>query len=79
MWAPGILAALAVLAGAAVMLLYSGLFVIGVPLFVIGVVLIGVLDFQRRRRHVGQVEGFRSEAKPDKVEFTEQDRRTLAQ
>jgi hypothetical protein len=78
MWAPGFLLAIAALIGATVMFLYSGLFVIGIPLFVLGVVAIGVLDLQRRRRHVGEVDSFRDQAKAEEIEFTERDKQTLA-
>ena len=78
MWAPGLLLGIAALIGATVMLLYSGLFVLGVPLFVVGVVVIGVLDFRRRRRHVGDIKDFRDQAKAEEIEFTERDQRTLA-
>ena len=78
MWAPGLLLGIAALIGATVMLLYSGLFVVGVPLFVGGVVLIGVLDHRRRRRHVDDIKDFRDQAKAEEIEFTERDQRTLA-
>ena len=78
MWAPGFLLAIAALIGATVMLLYSGLFVIGIPLFVIGVIAIGLFDLQRRRRHVGEVDAFRDQAKAEEIDFTERDRQTLA-
>jgi hypothetical protein len=78
MWAPGLLLGIAAFFALTVVLLYSGLFVVGVPLFVIGVIAIGVLDFQRRRRHVDDVKGFRDQAKAEEIEFTERDRQTLA-
>ena len=78
MWAPGFLLGLAALIGATVMLLYSGLFVIGVPLFVVGLVVIGVLDLRRRRRHTGEIKEFRDQAKAEEIEFTERDQHTLA-
>ena len=77
MWAPGFLLGIFALVGATVVLLYSGLFVIGIPLFVLGVIAIGVLDYNRRRRHVGEVQDFRDQAKAEEVEFSERDRRTL--
>ncbi len=77
MWAPGLLLGIAALVGATVALLYSGLFVIGIPLFVLGVVAIGVLDYTRRRRHVGEVKDFRDQAKAEEIEFTERDQQTL--
>ena len=78
MWAPGILLAVAALAGASLLLLFSGLFVIGIPLFVIGVVAIGALDYSRRRRHTGEIKEFRDQAKEEEIEFTERDKRTLS-
>lgn len=78
MWAPGIFLAIFALLGATVVLLYSGLFVIGIPLFVIGVAVIGFLDFQRRRKHLGDIEHLRDEAKAEQVEFTARDKQTLA-
>ena len=78
MWAPGLLLGIAALIGATVMLLYSGLFVVGIPLFVGGVVMIGALDFRRRRRHVDDIKDFRDQAKAEEIEFTERDQRTLA-
>lgn len=77
MWAPGFLLAIFALIGATVVLLYSGLFVIGIPLFIVGVIAIGAFDFTRRRRHVGEVDEFRDQAKAEEVEFTERDQRTL--
>ena len=78
MWAPGILLGIAALAGASLLLLFSGLFVIGIPLFVIGVIAIGVLDYSRRRRHTGEIKEFRDQAKEEEIEFTERDKRTLS-
>jgi len=77
MWAPGLLLGIAALIGATVVLLYSGL-VIGIPLFLVGVVAIGVLDYRRRSRHLGEIKEFRDRAKPEEIEFTERDQRTLA-
>jgi hypothetical protein len=78
MWAPGPLLAVAALFALTVVLLYSGLFVVGVPLFVIGVVVIGMLDLRRRRRHVDEISDFRDQAKAEEVEFTDRDQQTLA-
>jgi hypothetical protein len=78
MWAPGLFLGIFALLGATVVLLYSGLFVIGIPLFVIGVIAIGVLDFKRRRHRVADIKHLRDQAKTEGVEFTERDRQTLA-
>jgi hypothetical protein len=78
MWAPGFFLGIFALIGATVVLLYSGLFVIGIPLFVIGVIAIGLLDFQRRRRHVADIKHLRDQARAEGVQFTQRDRQTLA-
>ena len=78
MWAPGLLLGIAALAGATLIFLFSGLFVVGIPLFVIGVAAIGALDYSRRRRHTGEIKEFRDQAKEEEIEFTERDKRTLA-
>ena len=78
MWAPGLLLGIAALIGATVMLLYSGLFVLGIPLFLVGVLLIGALDYRRRRSHMDEIKDFRDQAKAEEIEFTERDQRTLA-
>jgi hypothetical protein len=78
MWAPGLLLGIGALVGATVILLYSGLVVIGIPLFVIGVIAIGVIDQRRKRRHVADVKDFRNQAKAEEIEFTERDQQTLA-
>ena len=78
MWAPGLLLAIAALAGATLILLFSGLFIVGIPLFLIGVVAIGVFDFTRRRRHTGELKEFREQAQDEEIEFTQRDKRTLS-
>ena len=78
MWAPGLLLAIAAVVGLTGMLLYSGLIVVGIPLFVVGVAAIGAIELSRRRRQVGSIADHRRQAKAEEVEFSERDRQTLA-
>jgi UDP-N-acetylmuramyl pentapeptide phosphotransferase/UDP-N-acetylglucosamine-1-phosphate transferase len=56
----------------------GGAVIVALPVSVIGIALIGFLDFTRRRRQSQTLKDFRDQAKTEKVEFTERDRETLA-
>jgi hypothetical protein len=51
---------------------------VALPVAVIGIVVIGFLDFNRRRKQTQQLGELRDQAKADQVEFTERDKETLA-
>ena len=68
--------------GALWLVLIAFCFVIGapilaVPIFLVGAVAIGALDFARRRKQAKQMHRLRDEAKADSVEFTDRDQETL--
>jgi hypothetical protein len=72
-----------VIAAAIVGLLLGAALVPGAPIFAIPIVviLVAVLaagEFRRRSAEARSMEGFRAEADPDPIEFTERDKRTLA-
>jgi UDP-N-acetylmuramyl pentapeptide phosphotransferase/UDP-N-acetylglucosamine-1-phosphate transferase len=56
----------------------GGAVVVALPVAVIGIVVIGFLDFNRRRKQTQQLGELRDQAKADQVEFTERDKETLA-
>lgn len=51
--------------------------ILGVPLAILGVAVIGAVDFQRRRKQSQKLDTFREQAKTEKVDFTERDQETL--
>jgi hypothetical protein len=52
--------------------------ILGVPIAILGVAVIGALTFARRRKEAGSLRKFREDAGAENVEFTERDRETLA-
>jgi hypothetical protein len=56
----------------------GGAVVVALPVAVIGIAIVGFLDFNGRRKHVQQLGELREEAKAEQVEFTERDKETLA-
>ena len=72
-----------VLAAAIVGLLVGAALVPGAPIFALPIVaiLVGVLglaEFRRRSTEARSMQGFRSEADSEPIEFTARDKRTLA-
>ena len=72
-----------VIAAAIIGLLLGAALVPGAPIFAIPIVAILVVvlaagEFRRRSAEARSMEGFRAEADSDPIEFTERDRRTLA-
>ena len=55
----------------------GGAVIVALPVVVIGIVLVAVADFRRRRKQVDNVRGLRDEAKAEKVEFSDRDQETL--
>jgi hypothetical protein len=51
--------------------------ILAVPIAIVGVAVIGGVDYRRRRKQVKQMDHFRDEAKAESVEFTRRDRETL--
>jgi len=56
----------------------GGAVVVALPLVVIGISVVALLDFNRRRKQTRQLGEFRDQAKAEQVEFTERDKETLA-
>jgi hypothetical protein len=51
--------------------------IFAVPVVILGVAIIGAVDFQRRRKQARDMHDFREQAKAESVEFTERDEETL--
>jgi len=47
------------------------------PVLLIGVAVLGLSDFKRRRKQIQEVQHHRAEADSDGVDFSDQDKRTL--
>jgi hypothetical protein len=58
--------------------LVPGAPIFGLPIVAILIVVLGVLELRRRGAESRSMQGFRDEAKSDSIEFTERDKRTLA-
>jgi hypothetical protein len=58
--------------------LVPGAPIFGLPIVAILIVVLGVLELRRRSAESRSMQGFRDEAKSDSIEFTERDKRTLA-
>ena len=56
----------------------GGAVVVAVPLAAIGIVIVAVLDFRRRREQAGSLSHRRQQAGADQVDFTERDKETLS-
>ena len=78
MWGPAPLIAIAVLLGASVVFLFSGLVIVGIPMLLVGFGVIAAVEVSRRRHRVQDVQEFREQSKTEKIDFTERDRETLA-
>ena len=48
-----------------------------VPLVLVGIAVLGFIDFNRRRKQARMIHSHREQAEPDKVDFTRRDRETL--
>jgi Flp pilus assembly protein TadB len=55
-----------------------GQVVVALPIAVIGVLVVGALDFRRRRKSSQQLKDFPDQAEAEKVDFTARDKETLA-
>jgi hypothetical protein len=66
--------ALVVMSGA----FMGGAVIVAVPLAILIVVVVGLLDFKRRRNQADGMHRFRERAESDKIEFTARDRQTLS-
>jgi hypothetical protein len=53
----------------------GGAVVVAVPLAIIGVAIVALIDFNRRRKHAQSIHAHRDQS--EDVEFTERDRQTL--
>jgi hypothetical protein len=56
----------------------GGAVVVALPVAVVGIVVVGFVDFNRRRKQARSMDELRSGAKADEIEFTERDKETLA-
>jgi small basic protein len=48
-----------------------------VPLVLVGIAVLGFIDFNRRRKQARMIQSHRERAETDKVDFTPRDRETL--
>jgi anti-sigma factor RsiW len=55
----------------------GGAVIVALPVALIGIGVVAVLDFRRRREQSQSVEDFRDKAAAEQVEFTERDKETL--
>jgi UDP-N-acetylmuramyl pentapeptide phosphotransferase/UDP-N-acetylglucosamine-1-phosphate transferase len=55
----------------------GGAVIVTVPLVLIGIAVVGFLDYRRRHEQVKDVEEFREQAPAESVEFTARDKETL--
>jgi len=74
---------IAVLAFALALVVMSGAFmggavIVAVPLAIVIVVVVGLLDFKRRRNQAEGMHRFRERAESDKIDFSSRDRQTLS-
>jgi hypothetical protein len=56
----------------------GGAVIVAVPLAIAIVMIVGLLDFKRRRNEAGGLERFRERSKPRKTELNPQERETLS-
>ncbi len=72
-----ILAAVALVVGLVVGAAFVfGTPILGIPIAVLGIALVGVLEVIRRRQQAVDVHSFREQADAQKTDFTTEDRRT---
>jgi Flp pilus assembly protein TadB len=55
----------------------GGAVVVALPVAVVGIAIVGFLDFRRRQGQAQSVEHLRDQAAAEKVDFTERDKETL--
>ena len=55
----------------------GGAVIVAVPLALVGLAVIGALDFNRRRKEAGSIQDFQDQAKSGKIEFSKRDQATL--
>jgi hypothetical protein len=68
------LIALVVMSGA----FAGGAVIVTIPIAVIGIAIVGLLDFRRRADEAKSAKALREDASAEKVDFTERDQETLA-
>ena len=56
----------------------GGAVIVTLPLAAVGILVVGLLDFRRRREQSQDVQHLREQASAESVEFTERDKETLS-
>jgi hypothetical protein len=76
MWGMTSIIAAFVLALVVASVLFAGV-AFAVPVVLLGIAVLGFMDFNRRRKQVRTIHDHRERAETDKVDFTSRDRETL--
>jgi hypothetical protein len=80
MWGAGSSAGLfigAFILGLVLMAFVFGVGILAVPIAILGVALIGFVEWRRRRTQADSIHRHRRQAEEDKIEFTDRDQETL--
>jgi choline-glycine betaine transporter len=56
---------------------FGGAVIVAIPVALVVIAMVGLLDFNRRRRQAQTLEDYRRQARSEKVDFTPRDEETL--